>query len=173
MKIRTRLIVTLAAAAAILFGGAGVASADTIGMAVRLQPPRVVTITQGSGPLFLDAHEIASRDFNVVTRPFQNNTTQQWLLTDVGGGLYTIQQVSSARYLDAHEIAELDFRVVTRPQQNNSTQLWRLYDYGGAFYMIQQVSSGRYLDAYISSAQDFQAVTRPFTGANSQVWRIL
>jgi hypothetical protein len=125
---------------------------------------------QAVGPRFLDAHEIP--DFNVVTRSFQNNDTQRWLLTQVEGNLHRIQQGSSRRYLDAHEIP--DFNVVTRSFQNNDTQLWRLQDFGGAFFTVQQVSSGRFLQAYLSATQDFRAVTRPEQqGNNEQVWRIV
>jgi ricin-type beta-trefoil lectin protein len=139
-----------------------------------LQTQRVVTIQHAVGPLFLDAHEIQELDFNVVTRQFQNNNTQHWVLTNMGGFFFTIQQVSSGRFLDAHEIESLDFRVVTRLQQNNNTQLWHLIDFGGAFFTIQQVSSGRFLEAYIIAAMDFQAVTRPERlGDNLQTWRIV
>jgi hypothetical protein len=135
---------------------------------------RVVTLVQAVGPRFLDAHEIPQRDFNVVTRSFQNNNTQRWVLTQEQGNLHRIQQVSSGRFLDAHEIPSLDYRVVTRPRQENNTQLWRLFDFGGAFFTIQQVSSGRFLEAYLSEPQDFQAVTRPERmGDNLQVWRIV
>jgi Ricin-type beta-trefoil lectin domain-like len=135
---------------------------------------RPVTIQHAVGPIFLDAHEIQELDFNVVTRPFQNNNTQNWVLTKMGGGLYTIMQVSSGRFLDAHEIESLDFRVVTRPRQNNNTQLWRLIDFGGAFFAIQQASSGRFLEAYITRTMGFQAVTRPEQpGNNAQLWRIV
>jgi Ricin-type beta-trefoil lectin domain-like len=122
---------------------------------------------------FLDAHEIQERDFNVVTRAFQNNNTQHWELRDTGGG-FTIQQVSSGRFLDAHEIESLDFRVVTRPQQNNNTQLWRIIQYvvGGTQQVrIQQVSSGRFLEGYITG-NDFQVVTRPQANTSVQVWQI-
>ena len=125
---------------------------------------------QGGGIRFLDAHEISERDFNVVTRPFQNNTTQHWRLTNVGGNVHTIVQVSSGRFLDAHEIASLDFRVVTRPQQNNDTQRWRIVGFGGGFVTIQHVSSGRFLEATLNG--DFQVVTRPATGSNQQTWRL-
>ncbi|WP_432992237.1 RICIN domain-containing protein [Dactylosporangium sp. CA-233914] len=172
-----RTLVVVAAAGLMLAGLSGTASASKPeaprGLVLQAQTSRLVIISQGGGPLLLDAHEISSMDFQVVTRPPQNDNTQKWWLTNVGGGLYTLVQASSGRYLDAHEIAELDYRVVTRPQQNNDTQLWRLQDYGGAFYTIQQASSGRYLDAYQSPAQDFRAVTRPWSGANSQVWRIV
>lgn len=128
----------------------------------------------GNSSQFLDAHEIQQRDFNVVTRQFQNNNTQHWVLTNMGSGLYTIMQVSSGRFLDAHEIPELDYRVVTRQEQDNNTQLWRLIDYGGAFFTIQQVSSGQFLEAYIDQGHDFQAVTRPERfGDNLQLWRIV
>jgi hypothetical protein len=59
---------------------------------------------KGGGLRFLDAHEIQQRDFNVVPRPLQNNTTQHWRLTNPGGNVYTIVQVSSDCFLDAHEI---------------------------------------------------------------------
>jgi Ricin-type beta-trefoil lectin domain-like len=110
----------------------------------------------------------------VVTRNGQDNDTQRWVLTNMGGDLFTIVQVSSGRFLDAHEIPSLNFRVVTRPQQNNDTQLWRLEDFGGSFFTIQQLSSGRSLEATLSAAEDFQVVTRPRTpGSNLQIWRIL
>jgi hypothetical protein len=125
---------------------------------------------QGGGLRFLDAHEIQQRDFDVVTRPFQNNNTQHWRLTNVGGNVYTIVQVSSGRFLDAHEIQNLNFRVVTRPQQNNDTQRWRLFDFGGGFFTIQQVSSGRLLEATLDG--DFQVVTQPESGSNQQTWRL-
>jgi hypothetical protein len=125
---------------------------------------------QGGGLRFLDAHEISQKDFQVVTRPFQGfDTTQEWRMTDVGGGMKTIQQVSSGRFLDAHEIPDLGFRVVTRPQQDNDTQHWRVQDFGGGFVTIQQVSSGRFLEATLDG--DFNVVTG--TPANDQqTWRV-
>ena len=183
-QVAGRLLATLAVAAAIMFASTGGASAARAGAAtdsrnpaaVALQPPRVMRIFHDWGTRFLDAHEISFLDYNVVTRAdFQRDSTQLWLLTDMGFGQYTIVQVSSGRFLDAHEIAPLDYRVVTRPQQNNNTQLWHLQPLGGDYYTIQQVSSGRYLDHsyYSSSAQDFRAVTRPANDTGSQQWRII
>jgi len=125
---------------------------------------------QGGGIRFLDAHEIAERDFNVVTRSFQNNNTQHWRLTNVGGNIHTIQQVSSGRFLDAHEVASQGFRVVTRPQQNNDTQRWRLFNFGGGFHTVQQVSSGRFLVATLDG--DFLVVTTPSPDSNQHIWRV-
>jgi len=130
--------------------------------------PHIVRI-QGGGLRFLDAHEIPQLDFNVVTRSFQNNNTQHWRLTNLGGNVHTIQQVSNDRFLDAHEIPSLNFRVVTRLQQNNDTQRWRLLGFGGGFFEIQQVSSGRFLKATLDG--DFQVVTGP-VGNDDTTWRI-
>ncbi|MGV8839037.1 MAG: RICIN domain-containing protein [Bauldia sp.] len=126
---------------------------------------------QGGGLMFLDAHEISDRDFNVVIRQYQNNATQRWLVTPAGNGLYTIQQVSSGRFLDAHQIPELDYRVVTRPAQTDGTQLWRVQEYGGGFVTIQHVASGLYLQPYIDEAHDFQVVLRPGLSSDLQTWR--
>jgi len=146
--------------------------------------PRIVRL-QGGGIRFLDAHEISQLDFNVVTRPFQNNNTQHWRLTNVSGNVHTIQHVSNSRFLDAHEISSLNFRVVTRKEQNepgNTTQHWRLLDFGGGFFAIQQVSSGRFLEATLDlelPAGDplrFQVVlSNPPSDQptnNQQVWRL-
>ena len=143
---------------------------DSTSTEENVAPIQGIVRLQGGGIRFLDAHEIPQRDFNVVTRPFQNNNTQHWRLTNVGGNVHTIVQVSSGRFLDAHEIASLNFRVVTRPQQNNDTQRWRLFGFGGGFFTIQHVSSGRFLEATLDG--DFQVVTRPQSGSNQQTWRL-
>ena len=134
---------------------------------------RVVTFMQKASGRFLDAHEIAERDFNVVTRPRQDNDTQRWIMTQEQGTLHRFQQVSSGRFLDAHEIPSLDFRVVTRPRQENNTQLWQLDVISGqnGHFTLRQASSGRYLDAHLSETKDFQVVTRPEkSGNNAQLW---
>jgi Ricin-type beta-trefoil lectin domain len=133
---------------------------------------RIVTVVQEASGRFLDAHEIAERDFNVVTRPRQDNDTQRWIMTQEQGNLRRFQQVSSGRFLDAHEISSLDFRVVTRPRQENNTQLWHLNIISsGQGFTLRQASSGRFLDAYLSGTKDFQVVTRPEKpGNNAQFW---
>jgi len=131
---------------------------------------RIVRL-QGGGLRFLDAHEIPQLDFNVVTRSFQNNNTQHWRLTNLGGNVHTIQQVSNNRFLDAHEISSFSFRVVTRKEQRfDNSQRWILLDFGGNFFTIQQVSSGRFLEATLDG--DFQVVTRAAPDSNQTVWRL-
>jgi Ricin-type beta-trefoil lectin domain-like len=152
-----------------------VAATALAGLASFLMPATAQADTQivrlqGGGLRFLDAHEIQEKDFQVVTRPFQGfDTTQQWRINDLGGGVSTIQQVSSGRFLDAHEIPELDFRVVTRPQQDNDTQRWRIQQFGGGFVTIQQVSSGQFLEATLDG--DFNVVNRQ-QGSDQQTWRV-
>ena len=97
------------------------------GFSIRVLDPKrsgTYTIQQQSNGRFMDAHEIAEKDFALVTRPAQNNDTQRWILTPLGNNTYTIQQQSSGRFVDAHEIAEKDFALVTRTAQNNETQRW-------------------------------------------------
>jgi Astacin (Peptidase family M12A) len=43
-------------------------------------PSGVYTIQQKSSGRFMDAHEIAEKDFALVTRTAQNNDTQRWLI---------------------------------------------------------------------------------------------
>jgi hypothetical protein len=78
---------------------------------------------------FVDAHEIAEKDFAIVTRPEQNNDTQTWILTALGDNTFTIRQKSSGRFVDAHEIAGKDFALVTRPAQNDETQRWVIEEF--------------------------------------------
>ena len=44
------------------------------------------TMTQMSNGRYVDAHEIAEKDFGVVSRPAQNNATQQWLVKELRKG---------------------------------------------------------------------------------------
>ena len=84
----------------------------------------VHTIQQVSNGRFLDAHEISSLSFRVVTRTKQNNDTQRWILLDFGGNFFTIQQVSSGRFLEA--TLDGDFQVVTRGAPDSNQTVWRL-----------------------------------------------
>jgi Astacin (Peptidase family M12A)/Ricin-type beta-trefoil lectin domain-like len=135
--------------------------------------PGLYTIQQKSNGRFVDAHEYSGKDFGVVTRPAQNNRTQQWILIPVGG-VFKIQQKSNGRFIDAHEYSGKDFRLVTRTAQNNDTQKWVLTRFGGPYmgglYTIQQKSNDRFVDAYQSSGKDFALVTRTAKNNDSQRW---
>ena len=57
--------------------------------------PGLYTIQQQSNGRFVDAHEYSGKDFGLVTRPAQNNRTQQWIVIPVGG-VFRIQQRAMA-----------------------------------------------------------------------------
>ena len=128
------------------------------------------TIQQVSNNRFLDAWQSTGRDFSVVTRTAQNNSTQRWILTPVGWAFF-VQQKSSRRLMDAHTSSSNDFSVVTRTAQTNDTQKWifkNVYGEPGA-YTIQQMSNGRFLDAH-ETGSDFSVVTRGSQENFSQQW---
>jgi len=133
--------------------------------------PGVYTLQQKSNNRFMDAHEISSKDFSVVSRPAQNNSTQRWIVRPIGG-IFTIQQKSNNRFVDAHENEVNDFTLVTRPAQNNSTQRWILTGIGGPF-TIQQQSNNRFVDAHDNAAKDFRLVTRTAQNDDTQKWTII
>ena len=132
--------------------------------------PGVYTIQQKSNNRFVDAHEIAGKDFAIVTRPAQNNDSQRWILKPLGG-VYTIQQKSNSRFVAAHEIAGRDFALVTRSAQNDNTQKWVLTHAGGP-YTIQQKGNNRFVDAYQGSGDDFAVVTRTKQDNDTQKWTV-
>lgn len=137
---------------------------------------RIVTIQQGNGLRMIDAWDDGTHDWSVVTRNHQNNDSQKWQMTEVGGNIYTFKQLSSGRYLDAHETGATgyEWRMVTRPQQNNASQQWLLVDYGGGFYTMQNVLLGRYADNSLDPALDFRLMTAEESpGNNSQTFRIV
>ena len=139
-------------------------------LVLNLPQNGVYTIQQKSSNRFMDAHELAGKDFSVVTRTVQNNDTQRWIMKLVGQ-VYTVQQKSSMRFMDAHESAEKDFSVVTRTVQNNDTQRWVLLHVNNSLctYTLQQLSNGRFLDAH-ESGSDFSVVTRTAQNNNTQRW---
>lgn len=134
-----------------------------------LQLRGTYTIQQKSNGRFLDAHE-GSNDNSVVTRDWQNNTSQGWIFIPVGKNRYTIQQKSSRQYMDAHEDSN-DNSVVTRKKQGNTSQVWVLRSFGKNVYTIQQMSARRYMDAHEGS-HDNSAVTRNNQNNDTQRWII-
>lgn len=151
-----------------------VLTADDLGGIRQLYPPHVLaagtyTIRQKSNGRFLDAHEIADKDFRLVTRPAQNNDTQRWELAPVGA-VYAIRQKSNGRFLDAHDTAANDFRLVTRPAQNDATQRWVVMPVGDGSFTIRQLSNLRFVDAHEIAGEDFRLVTRPAQNNDTQRW---
>jgi astacin len=127
--------------------------------------PGLYTIQQQSNGRFVDAHEYSAKDFAVVTRTAQNNDTQKWVLTRVGGpytgGLYTIQQKSKGRFVDAYQSSGHDFALVTRTAKNSDAQRWIVTPLGDNMFTVQQKSSGRFMDAHEIEGKDFALVTGP------------
>jgi len=127
---------------------------------------------------YLDAFEsnTPQKDYGCVTRPAQNNDSQKWIITNIGGNAYTIQQEVNLRYLDAFEsnTPQKDYGCVTRPAQNNDSQKWIITNVGGNVYTIQQKVNMRYLDAFESNTpkKDYGCVTRPAQNNDSQKWII-
>ncbi len=129
------------------------------------------TVRQKSTGRFLDAHEIASKDFALVTRPVQDNDTQRWTLTQVGT-VFVIRQKSSGRFLDAHDGASDDFRLVTRTAQSDASQKWvSMPDVAGSV-TLRQWSNRRFMDAHEIESKDFALVTRPVQNNDTQRWTL-
>lgn len=152
-------------------------TADDLGGIHDLYPagvpaPGTYTIRQKSSGRFLDAHEIAGKDFQLVTRPAQNNDTQRWELASAGA-VYAIRQKSSGRFLDAHDSAANDFRLVTRAAQDNATQRWVVVPVGDGSFTIRQLSNLRFVDAHEIAGEDFRLVTRPAQNNNTQHWLLV
>ncbi len=151
-------------------------TADDLSGIRQLYPTAVLangtyTVRQKSSNRFLDAHEIESKDFALVTRPVQDNDTQRWTLTQVGT-VFVIRQKSSGRFLDAHESSDDDFRIVTRTAESNATQKWvSMADVAGSI-TLRQLNNRRFMDAHEIESKDFALVTRPAQGNDTQRWTL-
>ncbi len=166
----------LASAALLLTAGAASVLNPVAPTAHAAIPPQVFTIQQVSSGRCLDAWNDGTHDHDVVTRPCQGDSSQEWVVRfdDSGAAMATLQQVSSGRFLDAHEIESLDYRAVSRPGgQTDHTQTWQVASIGGGSYHLVQQSSGRLLDAHEIAEKDFECVTRPGGQTDhTQEWRL-
>jgi hypothetical protein len=165
------------ASAALLVAAGAVSVFNPVAPAAHAAiPPQIFTIQQVSSGRCLDAWNDGTHDHDVVTRPCQGDSSQEWLVSfdDSGAAMATLQQVSSGRFMDAHEIESLDYRAVSRPGgQTDNTQTWQVHSIGGGSYNIIQQSSGRLLDAHEIAEKDFECVTRPGGQTDhTQEWRL-
>ena len=129
----------------------------------------VVTIRQARARRFLDAHEIAGRDFRVVTRDAQSDNTQQWILTPVGS-VAVIRQVSSGGFLDTTTSGDAAFQAVVRNRADNDSERWLVLPDSRGSVTIRQLATGRFLDAHETAAENFHVVTRPAQSNDTQRW---
>jgi hypothetical protein len=127
-------------------------------------------IRQRSSGRYLDAKRSTS---DAMTRPFQNNQTQNWQFTPLGNNVFTIKQISTGLFLDAyHKPFNLsDFSAVTRAAQYDASQRWIIHRVFGNTYSIQQQISGRYLEAY-EGTNDNSALTSAYRSNARQLWTL-
>ena len=85
-------------------------------------------IQQEQSLRYLDAYLNSSRDHRVMTRRYQDNDTQIWIIRPVAGesSVYTVQQERRQRYLDAYTSSSGDRGSMTRSAQHNDSQRWRI-----------------------------------------------
>lgn len=126
---------------------------------------------------YVDAHEKGGKyDFSLVTRSWQNNDSQKWIVAPVANeaDTYTIQQKSNLRYVDAHEKGGIyDYKLVTRSRQNNDSQKWiiKAVNHEPNTFTIQQKSNKRFVDAHEHGGKnDYRLVTRGQQNDDSQKW---
>jgi hypothetical protein len=138
----------------------------------------VYTIQQACNGRYVDAYTstAASHEYDLVTRPAQNDDTQKWIITPLGNNVYTIQQKYNNRYVDAYTstAGSHEYNLVTRPAQNDDTQKWIITPLGNNVYTIQQKYNNRYVDAYTYEAlsHEYNLVTRGAQDDNTQRWII-
>ncbi len=74
---------------------------------------------------YADAYGESRHDYRLVTRSFQNNDSQIWIIKPVESeqDTYRIQQKINQRYVDAYHKSN-DYDLVTRSWQNNDSQKW-------------------------------------------------
>lgn len=118
------------------------------------------TIETAAGGRFLDAYqrsndEYNANEFKAITRPAQDNDTQQWIFTRIGT-VVSIEKENTDRFLDAYENGS-GYKLTAKFQQNNDSQKWILVKgEGPKAYTMRQLSSRRFADA---EGED-QVVTR-------------
>jgi hypothetical protein len=127
---------------------------------------KCVRIRSGGTQRYLDAY--TSGDGDVVTRSWQDSTTQRWCLKLVNTNTYTIQHQSfSGQYLDAY-ITTNDAKAVLRDVRWNTNQHWQLQGGSGSF-LVYQFSSWRLL-SHLGATDDYRAVTR---SSQAMAWQVI
>jgi hypothetical protein len=118
---------------------------------------------------YMDAYTSGNGD--VVTRAYQNSSTQHWCFSIVSPNSYTIQHRSfSGQYLDAYETLN-GHKAVLRDWQNNGSQIWIPHFFAiGDPVWFRQESTGRFLQATTTSATDYRVVTAPGSETSLQQW---
>ncbi len=109
---------------------------------------------------YLDAY--TEGDGNVVTRPYQDNNTQEWCFErfiSAPVGYWIRHRTTTGQNLDAYTSSD-GYQAVLRDFQNNNTQLWDAIPTGDDRYLFRQMATGRYLAQPAPFGSDYLVSTR-------------
>jgi len=98
----------------------------------------------------------------------EGTTSEQWTLTDTGGGEYTIVNVSTGQYLEDADDGGLGNDVFLAAADGSDAQKWTITDDGGGIYTINNVASGKNLEIYEKNAGTYNPNTKAW-----QNWQIV
>ena len=124
------------------------------------------TIQQKNKGKFLDAYQTAKDDYNTVTRKNQNDDSQKWEFTGLGG-VFLMKQKSKGLYIGRSNYSEIDYPVLT---QSSAAEKWVIIaNKDKSSFTLQNLRNFQFLDAYQDS-KGHSVVTRTAQNNTTQEW---
>jgi hypothetical protein len=118
----------------------------------------------------LDAGGAAGTE--VVQSVDSGNASEEWQITDTGGGTYALSNRASQMALTAAG-SSAGASVVLAADTGAAAQRWQLTDLGDGYYEVKNESSGLVLDNGGSAAAGANVIVWSGKGNSNQKWQLL
>jgi hypothetical protein len=132
----------------------------------------IYTLTNQMSGKNLDNGNVTTEQ--AVVKQWTPNTvnTQQWRITDAGGGTYRLTNQMSGKNLDNNNVSTEGSAVIQFTPNTVNTQQWQITDAGGGYYQLISAMSGKALDNGNTTTDGASVVQWTSNGGPQQHWKL-
>ncbi|WP_327032057.1 RICIN domain-containing protein [Micromonospora ureilytica] len=173
---RGRLSRLVAAAVAVVIGGALAAVAPTAASAATVDTNASYVLVNRNSGKALDLYASATNDGARISQWTRNNgVNQQWQFVDSGGGYYRVKSRHSGKVLDVSGFSTADGGAIVQwADLNGTNQQFRLADSDGGYVRLINRNSNKAVEVQgASTADGGNVVQYADWGGTNQQWQLV
>ncbi|MBG6066858.1 RICIN domain-containing protein [Micromonospora ureilytica] len=173
---RGRLSRLVAAAVAVVIGGALAAVAPTAASAATVDTNASYVLVNRNSGKALDLYASATNDGARISQWTRNNgVNQQWQFVDSGGGYYRVKSRHSGKVLDVSGFSTADGGAIVQwADLNGTNQQFRLADSDGGYVRLINRNSSKAVEVQgASTADGGNVVQYADWGGTNQQWQLV
>lgn len=111
---------------------------------------------------------------NISQWAANQNNTQRWIITNVGGNNYSVINLNSGKAMEVYDWSTADGANVAQYEYSGvATQHWQINDNGSGYVSFINANSGKALDLFEFNGNDGANISQwAYNGSDAQLWQL-